>query len=258
MTRVQPSRRQWADATRAETESLCRRLAAPDLSGTPLYVVNKSALPAEFRDGCTTGMTGAFIDVIARPAVEQWEGRGVAAVIDDEWAWHYAATLIGVCGNAAHAELAREVYIAIALHELAHLSVADFYRSVPNDPALAEAAVLNYRRSLAGETPPNAGPGAVIPFAFHGWDFIRVALHLCHRAANQARVFVAWPDVIDHHAYRVSPPWKYRAALGREPQRMERVPISQVNRTRPPTAFARLWRSDVTDWLNSTNSIEAA
>src|SRR5690606_1649429 len=94
-----------------------------------------------------------------------------------------------------------------------------------------------------GKLPATDGGGATCPFRYHEWGFIRLCLHLAHRA-----VAAGWPvrplDVFDGNAYGLSPTWPYARALGDEPERLEDYSLSIVQKLPPPAAFAALWRED--------------
>lgn len=249
-------------AVRAECEALCRRVAAADLAGRPVYVVAKSEIFAGYEGSSCYGCTGPLLDLAVRPALgDRWEGRGGAMIIEDE---SIARDAAGFAARAApHLRRRRmraafrEVFAAVSLHELAHLLDGKLYADWPEARAPLAAVSRVYAETFVPtKRKANSGPAATVPFHQHEWGFIRTVLHLVHRAGRcGARVHSA--DAFDGGCYGLSGVWSYSAALGDEPERMEGQTIAEIRQTRPPERFVNLWRSDYLRWLGATEQTPA-
>jgi hypothetical protein len=77
----------------------------------------------------------------------------------------------------------------------------------------------------------------------HELGFIRIALHLCHRA-SLAGVGIASAAICAGHRYRLSHASEYQEALGDEPQRCVGMLFRDIAATDPPLAFRTLWATD--------------
>jgi hypothetical protein len=84
----------------------------------------------------------------------------------------------------------------------------------------------------------------VEPFTGHEAAFVRVALHLRHRA-DRAGV----PTPLFYYCagtyYGLSHPGRYIDTMGDEPDRLARMSIRDIIATPYPEAFWRLWTTDV-------------
>lgn len=241
----------------ARAEALCRAVA-PDLADAPLYVLLRSELPAELRgDSETLGCTMKHLAAIVRPELERlgrWRGHGPAMIID----------AAGVAATLAHRP--REgrrrcfvpAFLAIALHELAHILDIGIGDANPDMDPPAGLVALG-RRILAaeasGELPPTNGDGAAIPWRWHEWRFIRIAIHLAHRA-TRAGVELSPLNVFDAAAHGLSATWEYAAALDDEPHRMASLNFAAIRAAPVPAAFATVWRCDMLRWLLPATSRE--
>src|SRR5690606_34581268 len=84
-----------------------------------------------------------------------------------------------------------------------------------------------------------------IPAYFgHGLDFIRIALHLNHRA-NTLGMSVASNILCAGYRYGLSPAWRYAEVLGDEPARLHQMPFREIRLLAPPPAFSCLWHEDL-------------
>jgi len=222
---------------------------APDVASGPFYVVLRPDLPAEYRggDGGALALTSRHLDLMLRPTLERqrrWRGRGPAILLDPA----------AIAGDAGHRvrPARRRVFPAIAiglvLHELAH--IIDFgprQDETEPDPDLIKLAQLSLAADLTGVEAPTNGPGATVPWRGHEWPFIRIALHLAHRAAAMG-VAVTASDVFGARDYELSRTSEYVAALGDEPERLASRPITTINGVPPPDALVALWQADVSAW----------
>jgi hypothetical protein len=140
--------------------------------------------------------------------------------------------------------------MSLVLHELAHIVVAGRREDETEpDPNLIQFGRLTLAADLTGTEPPTNGPGAAVPWRGHEWPFIRIALHLAHRAAGLG-LDVAARDVFDARDYELSPTNRYVAALGDEPARLAGRPVTTISQLLPPAAFVALWQADVRAWAS--------
>jgi hypothetical protein len=222
----------------AVTERTCRVIAPQDLGDVPLYIVPVSRLPAD-RGGLSVcdGFTSPSLDLYLRDVIgPAWHGRGACMVVRD----------VAPEGTMDERDVAT-AFMGVAIHELAHiLGRWELYapRNEADDAILAEATDM--ARRVAG---PLVSEHRRIPFYGHGATFIRIVLHLCHRA-DVANVPVAPREVCDTVGHCLSPINVYRSALGAEPRRLARASMREVVATPYPKAFWHLWTSDVAQWLS--------
>ncbi len=241
----------------ARAEALCRAVA-PELADRPLYVLLRSELPAELRgDDDTLGCTMTHLDAIVRPELERlgrWRGRGPAMIIDAEG----VATTLARRPRESRRRSFLRAFLAVALHELAHILDIGIGDANPDMDPPAGLVALG-RRILAaeasGELPPTNGDSAAIPWRWHEWRFIRIAIHLAHRA-TLAGIDLSPRDIFDAGEHGLSATWEYAAALGDEPLRMASLDFAAIRSVRVPPAFAAVWRRDMLRWLLPATSRE--
>ena len=106
---------------------------------------------------------------------------------------------------------------------------------------------------LAGEVGQPRPTVAPQPYVGHGASFIRIALHLRHRAREHGVLLLA-SALCCGPRYGLSPASAYRAALGDEPTRLADLTFREIAGIQPPTEFTTLWASDVAAHLSSLGS----
>ncbi len=212
---------------------LCRAVAGRDLAGHELYIIRQSEISGEYgtAEGCEA-YTSPCLDLYLREFIgPHWRGRGPCLVLND------LAMLADV-----HPEDLEAVVLGITIHELAHIldrpALYRERRDAEPDRLKFEALVL---ADEVGQPRPTVAPQ---PWTGHGASFIRIALHLRHRAREQGVVLLA-SALCGGPRYGLSPASAYRAALGDEPTRLARLTFREIAGIEPPTEFTNLWASDV-------------
>jgi len=214
----------------AKADKLCHAVAGSDLGTAPLYVVPQSSLPVAFGTGdhCY-GYTTPRLDLYLQDHIPDWRGRGPCMVVND------------VALREDHFEEDLDCLICVnVLHELAHVldRPALFADREGTDPARItfEKLVVAYatRRPSCADLPAYFG---------HDHSFIRIVLHLCHRAERHG-VAIAPSVICGGYRYGLSHASRYQEALGDEPARRESMPIRKILATKPPIAFSSLWCDD--------------
>lgn len=233
----------------ARAEALARSVA-PDVAHGPFYVVLRPDLPAEYQGGKDgpLALTSRHLDLMLRPWLERqrrWRGRGPAILLDPATIAADAATR----PRSSRRRVFPAVAMGVVLHELAHIIDAGPPGDGEPDPDLIQFGRLTLAADLIGIEPPTNGPGAAIPWRGHEWRFIRLALHLAHRAAGLG-AHVSPTDVFDARDYELSPTHRYVLALGDEPERLAGRPITTISQGAPPTAFVALWEADLRAWMS--------
>jgi len=214
----------------ADAEGLCRAVAGRDLGETPLYVVPQSSLPPECGSAdYAYGYTTPSLDIYLAPHIPDYRGRGPCMVIND----------IGLAEDYEPADI-EYVTQACVLHELAHIldrpALFEDRSGVDRNKLLFESLVV----ANVTQQPSRKD----IPLYFgHGRSFIRIALHLCHRA-EQAGVRVSSAAICAGHRYGLSHATFYGEALGDEPARSVEMTFRDILATKPPHAFSQLWTVD--------------
>ncbi len=216
-----------------QAETVCRRIVPRDLGETPLYVVPLSQVRSMLGGPCACdGFTSPSLDLYLQNDIgPAWRGRGPCMVVND---------LDLDCTDPEDIELA---VTATVLHELAHiLERPRLYHERQNvEPArlLFESIVMaSYVQDPLPATALNESQ------LQHGDRFIRIALHLCHRAGRVGTI-VGPALVCPNRQYGLSNANAYRDTLGTEPERMAGSTIHEVLKSPAPEAFARLWADDL-------------
>jgi hypothetical protein len=155
----------------ADAEALCHAVAGRDLQDAPFYLLAQSSLPRDFIwDDFGYGYTTPSLDIYLAPHIPNYRGRGPCIVIHD--------IAIAEDFDAEDVEYLTQAY---TIHELAHVldrpvTYADREGELPEKlqfEALVVADVV--KRPRRTDLPAYFG---------HGASFIRIALHLCYRAAQ--------------------------------------------------------------------------
>ncbi len=149
---------------------LCRAIASRDPAGHELYILRQSAISTEY--GTAEGSeayTSPSLDLYLREFIPHWRGRGPCLVLND----------LAMQADV-HPEDLEAVVLGITIHELAHIldrpALYRERRDAEPDRLKFEALVL---ADEVGQPRPTVAPQ---PYAGHGASFIRIALHLRHRA----------------------------------------------------------------------------
>lgn len=211
-------------------EALCRAVAGRDLGEAPLYIVPQSSLPPDCGAGdhCY-GYTTPSLDLYLADHIPGYRGRGPCVVVND------IALAEEISGDA----LAYRT-LTIILHELAHVldrpALYEDRTGVDPNRILFESLVV----ANATASPPR---GDIPLYYGHEVGFIRIALHLVHRA-EQAGFEVRPGAVCAGYCYGLSSAYRYQLALGDEPARCTGMTFREIITTKPPQAFSSLWCDD--------------
>src|SRR5690606_30908138 len=153
----------------ADAEALCRAVAARDLDGIPLYLVPQSILPAECGsgDGCY-GYTLASLDLYLRDHIPGYRGRRPCIVLNDR----------ALAEDFNGEDLAYRTQ-AIVLQELGHVLDRP---AVYEDRTGVDPNKLKFEALIVAHVTSKPAREDIPPYHGHEAGFIRVCLHLCHRA----------------------------------------------------------------------------
>ncbi|MCO6454784.1 MAG: hypothetical protein J5I93_05740 [Pirellulaceae bacterium] len=214
----------------ADAEALCRAVAARDLEGVPLYLLRQSILPAECGsgDGCY-GYTLASLDLYLCDHIPGYRGRGPCIVINDR----------ALAEDFNGEDLTYRTQ-AIALHEFGHvLDRPAVYEDRPG----VDSNKLKFEALIVAHVTAKPPREDILPYHGHEAGFIRVCLHLCHRAKLVG--FDISPGAIcAGYTYCLSVAQRYQTALGDEPARCMGMLFRDILATKPPAAFTELWTND--------------
>lgn len=83
----------------------------------------------------------------------------------------------------------------------------------------------------------------VPPYHGHGASFIRIALHLRHRAWQHG-VYLLANELCGGQRYGLSPGSAYKGTLGDEPRRLAHLTFDQIAAIEAPAEFTNLWLED--------------
>lgn len=215
----------------AGAESLCRAVAGRDFGESPLYVVRQSTLPADHYAGLHHyAFTTPSLDLYLREHIPDYRGRGPCVVVNDvalaedfdPLDWDY-------------------VVPAHLLHEAAHILdrpalVADRTGVDPNK--------LLFESLLIADATKRPPPADLPAYYGHEASFIRIVLHLCHRA-ERSGVSIAPAAICAGRRYGLSHASDYQDALGDEPIRGANMLFREIAAMDPPHEFVRLCRDDL-------------
>lgn len=221
------------DAASSCIGALAKRLF-PEWGGR-VYVVPASRLPDDLREQAAAwqGWTSPVLDLLVRPAIPEWRGRGPALVWQDAvpFADYFAM---------------RKFALEVAVHEFAHMAS---WRSGPvyvapagvSDEALAAASREGLEQVVAAQTAAEVDDATFDRWRAtgHDWRFARVATAACVRAIS-AGYRVDPGEVFRGCGYRVNFD-RYQRAL----QGDAGVALTELGRTAPPVEFLGLWLADV-------------
>lgn len=201
-----------------EAERLCYRCAPHELRGAHLYLVAKSDVPAELGGTSTvlTAWTSGTLDLQLREQIgAKWKGRGPCAVIDTT--------------------RDRAAVLGDALHELAHrLEASRLFDPAPRFVSITEAA------HATAEELATAQPIAR-QLATHSATWVRLALHLAHRAQLDAIPEPPGAELVGYDFVR-RVVLTMRTILWDECVRWECRPLAELKATPAPRDFCDLYQ----------------
>lgn len=232
LTPARTSPRTWTEAcdtfptATARAEWLCLAVA-PDLRGRPFYCVDANQCRDRLALDPGTSLSSPLLDLNLRSHLEaagRWQGRGTAILVDRSDA----------------------LFFAIVLHELAHAvenlrTPGEVVPLLEVDPAATERVLA----ILAAEPISYTERSDVPQWFKHGREFIRLCLHLHHRAEllglrqNVGSLQVAGARYGLSHAIRYQ-----RELCGEiadfDPER----PLTELRGIEPPAGFVELFAQD--------------
>lgn len=220
-------------AALARAETLCHAVAGHDLGERPLYIVPQSDLPEGFGSGDSCyGYTTPSLDLYLQDHIRNWRGRGPCMVIND----------LALPEDYLPDELEYPTCVYV-LHELAHIL---------DRPALFQDRTgvnpmrLQFEKMVVAKATQRQARVDLPPYFGHEHAFIRIAIHLCHRAERNG-VSIAPAVICAGYQYRLSHAARYQEALGDEPQRCIDLPIREIRASTAPRPFLDLWIKDTDD-----------
>jgi hypothetical protein len=168
--------------------------------------------------------------LVLRDSSWPWPPDAGAVATDSppEWTGLPDGTPTIIFADAEHAAA------SLLCHELAHL--LPFVPRIPTGTFRVESETTRVAWST-NETIH------VPPWLGHGSDFIRRALHLCHRA-DRLGLDVDIFRAFDGPRYGLSDAWQYQFRLGVEPESMIRATFAEIEAVEPPAGFTKLFNDD--------------
>jgi hypothetical protein len=236
---------QLTPALRNELEALLRELVPEDLSGLPVYLVDRSELADGATDSGYAGIAGHLLDLSLKPhlqAARLWQGRGFCTMLDAR----------GIAHRFPSDRTWRRELESTTVHELAHF--LDWWQpaaTLPETEAIAHSGAaptvdhfVNFRQPIVD----------VPTWYAHGARFHRCLAHLCHRLRRCRRWDLA-QRVTGFESYGISPRDAYLRTVAPEFLRTDGQPLrsaqlSETDASRsildqpPPDAFVDLWCKD--------------
>jgi hypothetical protein len=223
------------NALRNRAEKLCRTLAPKDLGNAPLYILQQSQIPPEIGGksicgGFTTPRLDLYLQAVIGPA---WQGRGPCLVVND------TDILPTMDGTDIETE-----FFSTTLHEFSH--ILERPRMIVPPPIQVEPARIQFEALVVGQAITQEITPAEEPMVSeqHSVRFIRIALHLCHRAREMG-VWLTPSHLCAGQAYDLSHANCYREVLGDEPRRLAEASFQDILALPAPHAFLKLWTEDL-------------
>ncbi len=237
-----PPTLQRLDRLRKNIEAECRAIAPADLAGRPLYVVLGSQLAAETAGDRLYGCTLNSLDLIARPHLDVWHGRGPAFLINDRAIFADTLTLHPYAVRSAILNIFERTCREIAIHEFSHILERGTARGEAPSPAIMAAVRSEFCRASEGTDATATAPRIDLQ---HGPRWIRLVVHAVHRANSNGGRCLALENVAGNIGRGLSPASHYAMSLADEPERMADRRFSEIVAMPVPRTFDALWASDV-------------
>jgi hypothetical protein len=140
-----------------------------------------------------------------------------------------------------HPEDLEDIALGTIIHELAHIHDRPALFEQRRD---IEPTKLKFESLVLADTITRPSPTVQVSKHFgHGASFIRIALHLRHRAWQNG-VYLLANELCGGPRYGLSPGTAYKGALGDEPRRLAHLTIKQIAAIEPPAEFTKMWLQD--------------
>ena len=230
----------------SELVQFCRSIA-PELARAPLYVIESDGLPADLAETVSAcgflGGTAPRLDLTFRDAIADWQGRGVAVVLNCPGIRDEAERVTGTATDQAIAVVKRRVLI----HELGHVlgeRQPPYFAAVESPPPPDIAGAMGAARAalVADYSNPE-----LPPWHDHGTDWLRATLHLAERARSRGLEF-STRDLIADYVPIPADAYAFEFELVEEFFESSNEDYEQVKRRPLPARFAHLHRAGVVRW----------
>lgn len=215
-----------AEFWKSEATRLLRLVSPADFESTPVYILDRTELDDRFdhHERCAA-WTASDLDLRLQPTLEsrgEWQGRGFAFV-----------TFQGPAGHPSDYEWRQ---LVVTLHECVHRFQEDRSAVFEHPVAAMQAAYATMYEADGPNLFSNNQQPRQPPWDAHASDFIRLAIHVSHRANSVG--FVCKPGWLwDSDAYKLSQIERYIERLGDEPQRFRDRSLFAVAESPAPEAF---------------------
>lgn len=232
---------------------MCKLLAPIDLADVPVYVESASTLDERYRRiRGANGFTSSTLDLEFRDSIKRrWQGRGVAIWVND----------IGIERQLLDAEYARlflPSFYTVVVHELAHIfQRRQLIGDIPDDVSIDDRRERTIGNVASYEDAPVCGPRAKVPWTWHEFDFVRLMIHLHHRAAQLGFSFHLTSTCAGPY-YGLSSAWLYQAACDDEPELMRDASFVEIKQAPMRVDFWDLWGYDMDRWEQQQKTEDAA
>lgn len=211
----------------------CERLRDAVFAPEPNRIVYFTDVPADFAISEFVSAFATSSDPLLREYLKS-QGR-----------WSGAGSIIGFIAKDARPQM-----LGQALHELSHVAETDDApednEPTPEDLAKHAEWRQEWKQQAEQEAEKKIDGTAVLPYWWpdHGLKFTRLALH-CHWRSWQAGFQIGLPEVnVAGWLYDLSPAWRYKGALGNEPERMRDATFAEILATEEPAEFVQLFKRD--------------
>ena len=140
-------------------------------------------------------------------------------------------------------EDSRTLAAAIACHELAHvIGFPGLFGRMPSDTPSSFRDGSWFRQEMS--RPQAEAIPTKTSVEAHGPEFVRLALHVCHRMQALVGQRLPLSRLHDWSGLDLSPGEAYRDSLGGELKRFGQIPLTIINKLPMPSGFQELWTRD--------------
>ena len=221
---------------RTELEGHCRKLLKPEIAigrfGGPYCVgINEAGLSAH---GWFAGLWSPTMGDWFRLVIsDRWNGQGPAFVLNEDH-------LIQMHGSF---EDSRTLAATISAHEMAHvIQFPGLFGRMSSDTPSSFRDGSWFREEMS--RPQAESIPTRTTTEAHGPEFVRLALHVCHRMQALLGQRLPLSRLHDWAGLDLSPGEAYWDSLGGELKRFGQIPLTVIAKLPLPIGFQELWARD--------------
>lgn len=214
--------------------------------GQTTYICFGFELPKKLRPAHVFAYTRLALGCVVRPYLGcRDHGPGPAVVIDERFLTQFARSWAR--GRFARPRvLAAQLFLGVVVHEFGHVFQIGWVHELEPDLSISIVELAELSTEIQLAQPPALPTERPDPFVNHDAKFVRVMLHLHHRL--RTALGIRFEPFFEADTYGMAPLYRYRSAIGDEPEALADVPLQAIADIPPPEPFIEQWQSDVQKW----------